>query len=92
MNTSDSSTELLTSGMLHPHTHVQAGKPFVIERGEGVYVYDDQGKRYLEAAAGLWCASLGFGSERLAKVAYDAIKDWATTTPFAMPPHHRRWP
>lgn len=78
MNTSDSSTELPTSGMLHPHTHVQAGKagkPFVIRRGEGVYVYDDQGKRYLEAAAGLWCASLGFGSERLAKVAYGAIKD-----------------
>jgi 4-aminobutyrate--pyruvate transaminase len=77
MNTSDSS-KTSSGGMLHPHTHVQAGmdsKPFVIERGQGVYVYDDQGKRYLEAAAGLWCASLGFGSERLAKAAYDAIKD-----------------
>ena len=30
-------------------------------------------REYLEAAAGLWCASLGFGVERLAKVAYDQM-------------------
>ena len=42
-------------------------------RGNGIFVYDDAGKEYLEAAAGLWCASLGFGVERLAKVAYDQM-------------------
>ena len=58
---------------LHPSTNlrsVQAEGPLVITRGEGVYVYDDEGKRYLEAMAGLWCASLGFSERRLADAAY----------------------
>ena len=48
---------------LHPATNlrsVQAEGPLVITRGEGVYVYDDDGNRYVEGMAGLWCASLGF--------------------------------
>ena len=32
----------------------------VISRGQGVRVFDDQGKEYIEGVAGLWCASLGF--------------------------------
>ncbi|MBI1985485.1 MAG: aminotransferase class III-fold pyridoxal phosphate-dependent enzyme, partial [Rhodospirillales bacterium] len=42
-------------------------------RGEGVYVFDDAGKRYIEGVAGLWCASLGFSVERLAKAAYEQM-------------------
>ena len=58
---------------LHPSTNlrsVQAEGPLVITRGEGVYVYDDEGRRYLEGMAGLWCASLGFSERRLADAAY----------------------
>ena len=62
---------------IHPQTnlveHEEKG-PVVITRGNGIYVYDDDGREYLEGAAGLWCASLGFNSERLAKVAYDQLK------------------
>ncbi|MCE3270954.1 MAG: Adenosylmethionine-8-amino-7-oxononanoate aminotransferase [Ramlibacter sp.] len=57
---------------IHPYTnlstHQEAG-PMVITRGEGVYVYDDKGNRYLEALAGLFCASLGFSNQRLADAA-----------------------
>jgi 4-aminobutyrate--pyruvate transaminase len=58
---------------LHPATNlrtVQKEGPLVITRGEGVYVYDDEGRRYLEGMAGLWCASLGFSERRLADAAY----------------------
>jgi len=58
---------------LHPSTNlrqVQAEGPLVITRGEGVYVYDDEGRRYLEGMSGLWCASLGFSERRLADAAY----------------------
>jgi 4-aminobutyrate--pyruvate transaminase len=58
---------------LHPSTNlrqVQTDGPLVITRGEGVYVYDDEGKRYLEGMSGLWCASLGFSERRLAEAAY----------------------
>ncbi|MFN4087986.1 MAG: aminotransferase [Alphaproteobacteria bacterium] len=57
---------------IHPQTnlarHAEEG-PTVIMRGEGIRIYDDSGKDYIEGAAGLWCASLGFASERLAEVA-----------------------
>ena len=42
----------------------------LMARGDSVYVIDDQGNRYLEAMAGMWCASLGFSEKRLAEVAY----------------------
>jgi 4-aminobutyrate---pyruvate transaminase len=57
---------------LHPYTdhkaHLEKG-PVVISRGEGVRVWDDQGKEYIESVAGLWCAALGFSNERLVEAA-----------------------
>jgi len=58
---------------LHPSTNLRAvlkDGPLVITRGDGVYVYDDEGNRYLEGMSGLWCASLGFSERRLAEAAY----------------------
>jgi len=58
---------------LHPSTNLrqlQNEGPLVITRGEGVYVFDEHGKQYLEGMAGLWCASLGFSERRLADAAY----------------------
>jgi len=62
---------------LHPFTnlatHPQVG-PLVIRRGDGIFVEDDQGRRYLEAMSGLWCASLGFSNERLARAGSEALR------------------
>src|SRR5215470_5475231 len=58
---------------LHPTSNLRSVAtegPLVITRGEGVYVYDDEGNRYLEGIAGLWCASLGFSERRLAEAAH----------------------
>src|SRR5262249_39998380 len=56
----------------HPQTnlrlHEEVG-PLVIERGDGVFVVDKNGNRFLEGMAGLWCASLGFSERRLADAA-----------------------
>jgi 4-aminobutyrate---pyruvate transaminase len=47
----------------------------IVSRGEGVYIFDDAGNRYLETVAGLWCASLGFSaSERIARAAYEQMR------------------
>jgi 4-aminobutyrate--pyruvate transaminase len=57
---------------LHPYTNLKTHQdvgPLVIERGEGVHVFDDSGKAYIEGMAGLWCTSLGFGEERLVEAA-----------------------
>ncbi|EME68996.1 aminotransferase [Paramagnetospirillum caucaseum] len=58
--------------VLHPYTnlkrHAEVG-PLVITRGQGVKVYDESGKEYIEGLAGLWCTSLGWGEERLVEAA-----------------------
>jgi len=53
--------------------HEQHG-PVVITRGNGLRIADDDGREYIDGASGLWCASLGFASERLAKVAYEQMR------------------
>ncbi len=66
---------------LHPYTdlraHLEIG-PLVIARGKGVRVWDDAGKEYIDALAGLWCASLGFSNERLVEAAARQLR----TLPF----------
>ncbi len=57
---------------LHPYTNVikhRSTGPRVIERGEGIYVYDDAGKQYIEGMAGLWSVAVGFGEQRLVEAA-----------------------
>lgn len=51
---------------LHPYTNLKLHErigPTVISSGHGIYVRDDEGRDYIEAVAGLWSASLGFGGE-----------------------------
>lgn len=58
--------------LLHPYTHLRRHEtqgPMVITRGEGIRVYDESGKEYIEALAGLWCVSLGFSEQRLVDAA-----------------------
>jgi len=62
--------------LLHPTTNLAAHRsvgPLVLERGEGVYVFDAAGKRYIEGLAGLWCTGLGYGNAELAETAREQI-------------------
>jgi 4-aminobutyrate--pyruvate transaminase len=66
------------ASLVHMQTNLrrhQKEGPLIIARGNGCRVFDDSGRDYIEAVAGLWCAALGFGSERLAKVAYAQMRE-----------------
>ncbi len=42
----------------HPFTPLadwEASDPLIIERAEGVYLYDSEGRRYLDGVSSLWC-------------------------------------
>jgi 4-aminobutyrate--pyruvate transaminase len=65
------------ASLVHMQTNLrrhQTEGPVVMARGEGCRVFDAEGNGYIDTVAGLWCASLGFGSERLAKVAADQMR------------------
>jgi len=71
---------------IHPYTNLKAHQSvgsLVINRGEGVYVYDSAGQKYLEGMAGLWCAALGFSETRLIDAAVRAMKSLPTYHGFA---------
>ena len=52
--------------------HAEHGA-ILMDRGEGVRVWDTEGREYIEAMAGLWCTSLGFSEKRLADAAYKQL-------------------
>ncbi len=78
------------ANVLHPatnfHAHRESG-PLIIERGEGVYVYDTSGKRYLEGLAGLWCVAIGYGEQALIDAATAQMSKLAYGHMFASRSH-----
>jgi putrescine aminotransferase len=62
---------------LHPFSdHKQIGErgTRVITRGEGVYIYDAQGRQILDGMSGLWCVNLGYGRKELIEAAYRQLQ------------------
>ena len=57
------------SSILYPTTNLLATEQLTINRGQGIYVYDQQGKQYIEGLAGLWCTALGYGNQELIETA-----------------------
>ncbi|MBY0429598.1 MAG: aminotransferase class III-fold pyridoxal phosphate-dependent enzyme [Rhodospirillales bacterium] len=69
---SNSLRDMDIASTLHPYTNLKVHEtkgPLVVTRGEGVRVFDEAGKGYIEGMAGLWCTSLGFSEPRLAEAA-----------------------
>lgn len=71
---------------VHPYTNLRLHErqgPLVITGGEGVWVWDDEGRRYIEGLAGLWCAGLGFSEKRLVEAARRQLDKMPYTHTFA---------
>ena len=77
-NRPNSLEALDTASVIHPltnlKTHLEKG-PVIIDKGEGVWVTDIYGKKYIEGMSGLWCLSLGYGQERLVNAAAQQMKE-----------------
>jgi putrescine---pyruvate transaminase len=60
------------SSFWHPFADmaaVEAGGELTMVRGDGVYVWDDAGRRYLDATASLWYCNVGWGRREIAEAA-----------------------
>lgn len=51
--------------------------PFIVDHGEDIYVFDEEGNRYLDAAASLWYMNVGYGRDEIV----DAMADQARKLP-----------
>jgi 4-aminobutyrate--pyruvate transaminase len=76
--------------VIHPYTnlarHRETG-PLILDRGEGIYLYDDGGKRYIEGLAGLWCSALGYGNQELVSAAAEQMSKLSYSHIFAGKSH-----
>jgi putrescine aminotransferase len=61
----------------HPFANMAdvAGREFVVARAKGVHVWDDEGRRYLDASASLWCTNIGHGRSEIAAAVHAQLLD-----------------
>ena len=71
-------TATATTAFWHPFADMAAvsRSELLIERGEGVYVYDADDRRYLDATASLWYANLGHGRAEIADAVAAQMRRW----------------
>ena len=70
-----------TAHFLHPFTDYKdlaMRGARVITKAEGIYIWDSEGQRLLDAMSGLWCVNVGYGRKELA----DAAHQQMMTLPF----------
>jgi taurine--2-oxoglutarate transaminase len=56
-------------------------QPLLVTKAEGVYFWNEEGRRFLDLSSQLMCSNLGHGNKQVAQ----AIADQATTLPFVAP-------
>src|SRR5688572_24232719 len=66
--------------MWHPFTQMAEWDPLVIERGDGNYLIDSNGRRYLDGVSSLWCNVHGHRHPRLDRALRDQLDRIAHST------------
>ncbi|MCR9127010.1 MAG: aminotransferase [Rhodobacteraceae bacterium] len=52
-----------------------------VSTAEGIYLWDEDGKRYIDGPGGMWCMQIGYGRQEMA----DAISEQVMRMPYASP-------
>ena len=76
--------------LFHPATNLvvhEDSEPLILNKGDGIYVYDIHGNKYIEGLAGLWCNALGFGNESLVETAANQMQKFGYGSLFASKSH-----
>jgi putrescine aminotransferase len=61
--------------------------PRIITKADGVYLWDSEGNKILDAMAGLWCVAVGYGREELAEAAAKQMRELPFYNTFFMTAH-----
>ena len=76
--------------VIHPYTNLATHRetgPLVVERGEGIHVWDSDGNQYIEGLSGLWCTALGYGNKELIETATKQLEKLSYTHLFGGKSH-----
>ena len=70
---------------LHPFQHFASFDEegsLVMNRGQGCYITDEDGKQYFDAIGGMWCTNIGLGREEMAEAIAEQVRNMAYANPF----------
>jgi adenosylmethionine-8-amino-7-oxononanoate aminotransferase len=73
------------SRIIHPWQDLKTAdrsENHALTRAEGIYVYDLEGKRYIDAPAGMWCINVGYGRREIADAAARQLMDLPYDSPW----------
>ena len=76
--------------LVHPFTNLKRHReigPTILDRGQGIHLFDDRGQKYIDGLAGLWCMSLGFGNEELIEAAASQMRKLPFSSMFTHKSH-----
>jgi adenosylmethionine-8-amino-7-oxononanoate aminotransferase len=86
-NVFDGVKQLRAHGWLHFYQmdHVERGQFIgpILEKGEGVHVYDTDGKRYIDAISGAYCVNIGYGRTSVLDAARSGANAIHYVSPFS---------
>ena|SRR5947209_6418854 len=67
------------------HHGLDQRPPLEIVRADGCWVYDSEGRSYLDAMAGLWCVNVGYGRSEIVNTFVASVRALARSTGKAAP-------
>lgn len=77
---------------LHPWEMLSdwgSGWRHMISRAQGIYIYDPDGREYIDGPGGMWCVQIGYGRKEMAEAIADQVMElsyaspWSTAVPSA---------
>jgi len=74
------------SRIIHPWQDLKTAdhsENHALVRAEGIYVYDLEGKRYIDAPAGMWCINVGYGRREIADAAARQLMEMPYDSPWS---------
>ena len=54
------------------------------EKADGIYLFDEGGKRYIDGPGGMWCVQLGYGRKDMAEAIAGQVMELPYYTPFSL--------
>ena len=78
--------------IIHPFTdekQIRSLAPRIITKAKGIWVWDSEGNKMLDAMAGLWCVNIGYGREEMAEAAAKQLRELSYYNMFFQCSHPR---
>ncbi len=70
---------------IHPWAAVddwQGYDRMLVDTADGIYLWDGEGKRFIDGPGGMWCVQIGYGREEMAQAIADQVRRLPYTSPF----------